>query len=593
MKQTKPQNNFYLLTTELWRLISLRRRYQFCMLLILMVIASVAEVFSMGAVIPFLAAISNPEKVYQYTLLQPFIDFFNLTSSSELLLLLTILFITSVLIAAVIRFILLWVNTTLSFSTGHDLSVAIYKQVLYQPYQIHISRNSSEVIDAVIGKASNIVYQVIWPLCNLISCAFILSFLIVALFYINPFIALVSFGGFGFFYFLMIKFTKKKILSDGVIISSHTSLLIKSLQEGLGSIRDILLDGTQDLYKSIYEASDKSLRKAQGDSFFVGMSPRFGIEALGMILIALIAFAMVNSGKNSTAIIPVLGAFALGAQRILPLLQQSFNAWSNMQGAKQTLQDTLKILNVPSTVKSHKNTSDVIKFQKEIQLKNISFKYNQSGLFILNKINLSIKKGDRIGLIGRTGSGKSTLLDILMGLLIPTTGEIKIDNKKITSSNRQQWQKRIAHVPQSIFLIDASIAENIAFGIPKEFIDLDRVEKSALDAQIHKDITSWPSKFQAIVGERGVKLSGGQRQRIALARALYKNADVIILDEATSALDMQTERMLMSKVDQLAKNLTIIMISHRIASLKNCDKIFELNEGSLKPLKSRINKLRN
>ena len=178
MKQTKPQNNFYLLTAELWRLISLRRRHQFYMLLILMVIASVAEVFSMGAVIPFLAAISNPEKVYQYTLLQPFIDFFNLTSSSELLLLLTILFIASVLIAAVIRFILLWVNTTLSFSTGHDLSVAIYKQVLYQPYQIHISRNSSEVIDAVIGKASNIVYQVIWPLCNLISCAFILSFLI-------------------------------------------------------------------------------------------------------------------------------------------------------------------------------------------------------------------------------------------------------------------------------------------------------------------------------------------------------------------------------------------------------------------------------
>jgi len=196
-------------------------------------------------------------------------------------------------------------------------------------------------------------------------------------------------------------------------------------------------------------------------------------------------------------------------------------------------------------------------------------------------------------LIGRTGSGKSTLLDILMGLLIPTTGEIKIDNKKISSSNRQQWQMRIAHVPQSIFLIDASIAENIAFGIPKELIDLDRVEKSALDAQIHKDITNWPSKYQTIVGERGVKLSGGQRQRIALARALYKNADVIILDEATSALDMQTERMLMSKVDQLAKNLTIIMISHRIASLKNCDKIFELNEGSLKPLKSRINKLRN
>ena len=228
-----------------------------------------------------------------------------------------------------------------------------------------------------------------------------------------------------------------------------------------------------------------------------------------------------------------------------------------------------------------KDTSTPITFAKEIVLDNISFSYSADAQPILQDLSLTIPKGSRIGFIGETGSGKSTLLDIIMGLLQPTSGALKIDGDRIDSSNLRAWQKHVAHVPQSIFLADGTIAENIAFGLPLDQIDEVRVRQAAEQAQIHDIIEKLPNGYQTIVGERGVRLSGGQRQRLGIARAIYKQADVIIFDEATSALDNETEKAVMEAIDQLSNELTILVIAHRLSTLKNCTQIIKLPDGQI------------
>jgi ATP-binding cassette subfamily B protein len=244
--------------------------------------------------------------------------------------------------------------------------------------------------------------------------------------------------------------------------------------------------------------------------------------------------------------------------------------------------DVLELLDQPLPHYAQQSPSKPISFNQDIRLKNIDFHYNDQVPYILKKIDLTIAKGDRIGFIGKTGSGKSTLVDIIMGLLLPTKGEIYIDNQQITDKNRRSWQAHIAHVSQNIYLADASIEENIAFAVLPENIDHQRVRQAAKQAQISELIEQWPDKYQTFVGERGIRLSGGQRQRIGIARALYKRTDVLIFDEATSALDNETEQAVMEAIDGLDKELTILIIAHRLNTLKGCDKIVEIVDHTVK-----------
>lgn len=547
-----------------------------------MILASFSEVFSLGAVMPFLGVISAPEKFIQSPV---FIDIFKLLdihTSQDLLLASTALFIFAALFSGAVRLILLNFNSRLSFASGADISAQIYSRTLYQPYDVHIGSNSSDLISSISFKTDSIIFNVIWPACNLLTNTVILIFILSTLIYIDPFLAFFSFLGFGSLYFFIIKLTHAKIIENGNLIARESAKVIKLLQEGLGGIRDILIDGSQVTYINIYKNSDKVLRHSQGFNFFIGQSPRFIMEALGMALIALLAYKVSNQSENFSQIIPILGVFALGAQRILPILQQSFNAWSNMQSNKKSLEDVLNFLNRPINKNLINNKSKKINFRKKIELKNVSFSYKSSDVVVLNKVNLNIYKGSRIGFVGKTGSGKSTLLDILMGLLSPSDGYIKIDNRKIDKSNNHLWRKCIAHVPQSIYLSDTTIEENIAFGIQKDLIDFNLVKASAMKAQISQEIESWKDGYQTLVGERGVKLSGGQKQRIGIARALYKNAEIIIFDEATSALDVTTEKFLMNSLKKLNNDLTVIMVAHRTSTLKGCDFIYEIDKGALK-----------
>lgn len=570
------------LLSRLWHHISPRRRGQFGLLLILMVIASFAEILSIGAVLPFLGVLTAPERVFEHPVAQPFIHILGLTGSEQLLLPLTIAFGLAALMAGAMRLLLLWASTRLSFATGADLSISIYRRTLYQAYAVHVARNSSEVITGISSKANGVIYSTIAPVLTLISASIMLIVILIALLSVDPVIALAAFGGFGMIYAFIIRFTRNRLLIDSQRIARESTHVIKSLQEGLGGIRDVLIDGSQAAYCQIYRNADLPLRRAQGNNLFISQSPRYGMEALGMLLIAVLAYTLARQPDGIAKAIPILGALALGAQRLLPVLQQAYGAWSSIQGGQASLQDTLDLLDQPLPDYADQPVAIPLSFRQHISLKQLSFRYSPQTPWVLKNLDLGIAKGSHVGFIGSTGSGKSTLLDIVMGLLQPTEGALEIDGQPVTTGNQRAWQAHIAHVPQAIFLADSTIEENIAFGVPKERIDHGRVRQAARQAQIADIVETWPMQYQTFVGERGIRLSGGQRQRIGIARALYKRADVIIFDEATSALDNETEQAVMQAIESLSEDLTILIIAHRLTTLRNCTQVVELGGGGIK-----------
>jgi len=565
---------------KLWCHLRKRRRCQFFLVLILMFIASFAEIMSVGAVIPFLGVITNPEQVYQNSVIQWIIPIIGVNSPDQLVLPITLVFIVATLLAGVIRLTLLYVTTRLSYGTGHDLSIDVYRRTLYQDYSIHVSRNSSEVINGIITKTSTVISGVLTPILTLISSFIIMIGIVGVLCFINIAVALIAFVGFGALYLLVIYYTRVKIRVNSTIIAQQSTSVVKSLQEGLMGIRDVLIHGSQEFYSKIYRDADLPLRLAVGNNLFISGSPRFAMEAIGMTLIALIAYFM-TQGTQVTDSFPVLGALALGAQRLLPIMQQGYGSYSAIKGSRSSLEDVIDLLDQPIPDFANRPPPEPIPFTDEITLSSVSFRYAKGEPWVLEAVDLTLKKGLRVGFIGSTGSGKSTLFDIIMGLISPTKGVMKIDGESINEQNVRSWQTHIAHVPQDIYLSDNSIAENIAFGIPKEEINLVRVKEAAKSAQIDELIESWDRRYETVVGEHGIRLSGGQRQRIGIARAFYKHADVLVFDEATSALDNETEKSVVESIEGLDNNLTVLIIAHRLTTLRNCDLIIEVRNKNI------------
>jgi ATP-binding cassette, subfamily B, bacterial PglK len=562
---------------KLWNHLTKRRRKQFWLLSILMIVASIMEIVSIGAVVPFLGALTAPEQIYQHHLTQPLIQILEITGPSQLLLPLTIIFIMAILSAAIVRLLLLYALTRLSYAIGADLSVNIYRRTLYQDYSIHTSRNSSEIINSIITKTNIVIRGILVPLLNFLTSVIIMLGIISMIFAINAQVALITFSVLAFLYWVITFFTKKSLQKNSQLIADESTKMVKYLQEGLGGIRDVLIDGTQEFYCKLYRNADLSLRRASGDNIFIASSPRYLMETIGMILIVVLAYTLtLQEGGISTAI-PVLGALALGAQKLLPALQQAYGSYSSIKGSKASFIDVLNLLNQTLPYNTSQDSINLMPFKQDIIFKDLSFRYKKDAPWILKNVNLSFKKGETIGFIGMTGSGKSTLLDILMGLLVPTEGELLIDGVTITQENRRAWQAHISHVPQSIYLADGAIQENIAFGVESEKIKEHKVVQAAQQAQIAEVINNLKSKYKTFVGEQGVQLSGGQRQRIGIARALYKDSDVLIFDEATSALDNQTEQKIMQQIAQLKDSQTIFIIAHRLTTLKQCDSIIRIN----------------
>ncbi len=541
-----------------------------------MLMGALAEVMTLGAIVPFLAILADPVQALQRPLVAHVVATLGLSSAEDIRWQLTLLFASTAVASGVVRFVLIFAITNFNFGIGHELGAEVYRRSLYQPYEVHVARNSSEVMGGI--NKVEIVVGVFLSLLNAVSAILMTLFIITALVLIDPLVATTALLGFGSIYAAVSVFTRKRLTINSQVINAAYNARVQSMQEGLGGIRDVLLDHTQPVFARRFNRIDWSLRQAQASNNIIGPSPRFAVEALGMVLFALLGYVMSVSGSGLAAAIPTLGALALGAQRLMPLLQQTYHGWVIFSGNVQVLIDVVALLQQAVAQETQAQVVP-LPYERKIQLKNVSFRYQSHLPLVLNQLDLSIPKGSRVGFIGTTGSGKSTAIDLLMGLLQPSTGQILVDDIPLTGIARLAWQRNVGHVPQVIYLADASFAENIAFGIPVEQIDLERVHHAAQQAQIAKFIESAPKGYAAMVGERGVRLSGGQRQRIGIARALYKQAKVLVFDEATNALDSKTEAAVMQAIESLGRELTIVLIAHRLNTLHGCDIIYRLDQG--------------
>ena len=568
---------------EIWNHLTKRRKIQLFIFSILNLLSSFSESFSIAMTLPLISVLIDPSQMWGILWIQKLCLSFGINNPSQLITPITLIFIIASLFSTFIKLFILRTNNFFAASIGNDISSLTYSTILNQPYEEQIELNSSEAISAATNYA-DATREAIYGSLNFLSYSSFVLTIEITLFIFNWKVALASIIVFGISYFFVSYKSKLKILKNGKVIANFGKERVKSIQEGLGSIRDVLLGSKQKIFIDNYSKIDLLFRKKQASNKFITFSPRYIIENVGFIFLAIIAYKLAGGENGTNNILPVLGTFAVAAQKLLPSMQQCYNSIGTIRSNKSSVQKVLEILNKKNNIFDLKGIKP-FDFKKSIKLSNISFKYINSNRLILNKINLQIKKGERIGLIGPTGSGKSTLSDILMGLLKPTSGEIIIDDINLYNSENPldifNWRLSISHVPQNIYLSDSSIAENIAFGVPFNEVDFLKVESVAKRAKIDIFINQSENKYLTKIGENGIKLSGGERQRIGIARALYHNAKVIVFDEATSALDDKTESEVISSLNQLDDQLTIIIIAHRLTTLEICDRVLKIENSRI------------
>jgi ATP-binding cassette subfamily B protein len=571
----------FLYLGKLWVKVEKKRKKQLALVFSLMVLTGFAEMTGIGAVVPFLAALSDPSSLTLIPILSEIFRIFNLSKKEEFVFAITVIFIAISIFSGVLRIILLWVSTRFSFAVGADISSAVYKRTLNLPYREHVNRNSSQLISAITNKIDGITFGIVAPLLIIASSLIFLFSVASVLIIINPEVAIFTAIIFGLGYGLIALLVRLKLKKNSARIAIEQRQVIKALQEGLGGIRDVLLDGSQNIYCDIYSNADRSLRKAQGANMFIAGCPRFIMESLGMSIIVLVAYLLSTKNNGFISSIPTLGLLALGAQRILPILQNIYSSWATIAASQSALYEIVDVLYSKTEIDEINKNIPLLNFKDSIDFKDVYFRYDDDCPWVLNGISLSVKKGQKVGIVGSTGGGKSTALDIFMGLLSPIKGQIIVDGQLITDENLAGWKKNIAHVPQSIYLADTTILENIAFGVSRNLIDIERVKSSAKQAQISDFIESSSMGYETFVGERGIKLSGGQRQRIGIARALYKNTEILVLDEATSALDTITEKSVMNFIENLDNQMTVVIIAHRLSTVRHCDLLIQLESGAV------------
>lgn len=586
MASSPTMNQLFVSSGKLRRLLTylpVQRRWQLVSLWVAMFCAAAAELATFGAVMPFLSLLADPAQTSRY----PFLQNLLLTiagrsgGGDSIVLAAAIVFAFVAICAAAIRMFVSWLGFKSTFDIGADIGAEVYRRTLYQPYKFHIFHNTSEVI-AGLNKTQTIVTGVISPLIQSANAVIVAVAILAALIYVDAITATLCGLGFTLIYLAVTFATGLRLRANSKVIAENETRRVQTVQEGLGGIRDVLLDGAQEVYIDRFKAIECARRGAQAANYFISSSPRYLIESIGMTMIAALAYWLSLRPGGLSEAIPVLGALAIGAQRLLPQMQTIYLSCAALNANASSLTDVVALLDKPLPEKcTISSSADRLTFERDIVLRDVTFRYYDDSPDAVHAVSLRIRRGDRVGFIGETGSGKSTLIDLVMGLLEPTSGVIEIDGRRLGPENHRAWQRCIAHVPQSIYLIDATIAENIALGADAHHIDMERVRSAATKAQVAEFIDTLPEHYLTVVGERGVRLSGGQRQRIGLARALYKQADVLVLDEATSALDDATENAVMRGIESLSREMTVLMIAHRISTLRGCDIVVELKDGCL------------
>tara|TARA_A100001015_G_C15039380_1_gene738537 strand:- start:2645 stop:4450 length:1806 start_codon:yes stop_codon:yes gene_type:complete len=570
---------------KLFKILNKKQKLLIFFLIIIMIFSGISEAISLAAIIPFLKVLSNPDSILEVSFVKIFSNNFGIYNSEELILPTSILFMFLIIITAAVRIMNLYLNGLMTAKIGSYLSCRIFSNVVNGDYIDFIYKDTNSIINTITRQINLTIIAISCSL-QLLTSLIIIICLTFILFFINfkiaAFIGLFLFSAYSIIGF----FNNKNLTKNSRKITILGEKIIKIIREGFGSMRNIILENNQEFYINEHIIAEYPIKRYEANNRFLRAFPRYIFELLGIILIVLTALNLKYQGKSED-LFPLLGSLALGAQRLLPSCQQVFSSWAGIRANSSAVEEVIKMVDIPFKKNnfSNKESIEPYKFNSSIIFKNINFKYPTSDKLILKNINFTIQKGEIVGIIGETGSGKSTLLDLLLGLFNPDSGEIIIDNKYLFPVKdklfKYQWQKNISSVPQNIYLTDNSFARNIAFGIPLQKIDFNKIEIAAKKAEISKFINSLPNKYNTFTGERGIKISGGEKQRIAIARALYKESSILIFDEATSALDNKTELSIINTINNLKEKYTIIMVAHRLTTLKNCDKIIKLKDGKI------------
>ncbi|WP_395623763.1 ABC transporter ATP-binding protein [Sphingomonas daechungensis] len=560
------------------------RRKQLSLLFLMVVAGAIAEIATIAMVVPFLSLLSGGEG-FGLALFERV--FGGLGSPEQQLLSATLAFATAAVLAGFARIALTWMTQSFSFGFGHDLALRIQTKLLYQSYAFHTSTNSGDLI-AIHEKVFAFIHGTVLPALNGLTAAITSLFIIAILTYLDPAATGLAVAAVAALYLGVTWISRGRLRRYGEALNNSHTERVRAVQESLGGIRDVILDQSQPAHLAHFAQISRRYARSEMLAAFVSATPRYAIEAIGMVLIAGFAVVLARGG-NFAAALPILGAMALSAQRLLPLLQQVYQGWAQVRAGTAYASDIASMPRLDDSATFETIDLPVpLPFEREIRLDGVRFQYPSNREIVFDELDLIIEHGSRTALVGDTGSGKSTLLDLLMGLIDAGGGSVAIDGVRLTNERRRAWQMQVAHVPQAIFLADASIIRNIAFGQADKDIDLDRVRWAARLAEAHDFIHRLPAGYQTEVGERGVRLSGGQRQRIGIARALYKRASVLILDEATSALDAQTESKVLENILGLGRGRTLIMVAHRHSSLDCCDSVVRLENGRIAKVENRI-----
>jgi ATP-binding cassette subfamily B protein len=538
-----------------------------------MLVVAVAELATIGSAVPFLSVVlgragtgASPVPL-------------TLEGGSPLIRA-ALVFAGAGVAAALSRLLLAAVSQSFAFRLGHELGTSMFGRMLRQPYGHYVARNTTELLLG-IERVQVVVFSVLLPAIQAVSAGVLSVCITILLFLIHPHAAALGAVVMGAVYFTISLATRSRLTRNSAVLSQSSTARMKLVREGLGGIRDILLDQSQEVFEDSFREVDARYRRAQAANSLINTAPRHIVESAALLLVAFVAVWVSYRQGGVVDALPVLGAFALGAQRLVPLLQQVYAGWSHCMGNVHALRDVLALLRAPVVAALPRSVAQPpLAFEREIVMHDVSFRYGGGG-YAVRGVSLCVPRGARVGVVGRSGGGKSTLLDLLMGLLEPTCGEIRVDDKLLDAGTRPHWQRQIAHVPQAIYLADRSIAANIAFGEPEDRLDWERLENAARQAEIHDFIAGLPEGFHTRVGERGVQLSGGQRQRVGIARALYKRASLLIFDEVTSALDEATEAAVMRSIAAIESGRTVVIVTHRESNLDRCDFVVRMDGGRL------------
>ena len=562
------------------------QRRQAAWLLVMLIIVALLDMIGVASILPFIAILSNPGLIETNSILKYMFQIsnnFGVDNHKEFFFASGIMVFAILIISLTFKAFTTYLQVRFVKMCEYSIGKLLVEGYLNQPYSWFLSRHSTELGRTILSEASQVAGGGMKPLIEVTAKGAITIALLILLIVADTKLALIVGFSLGGSYWILFYCVRKYLNQTGKKRLKHDQSRFMSVSEAFNAVKEIKFGGLEKNYINSFSDSAGNFARTNTSVEVVGLLPRFILEAVafgGVLLIIL--YVMMNTGNFNNAL-PILSLYVFAGYRLMPALQQvyvSFTQLTFVGSAIDKLYEDIKKIKL--TKENQNQDQETLSFNETISLKNIYYNYPNTSITTLKNINLNIAAKSTIGLIGTTGSGKTTTVDIILGLLEPQKGTLEIDGKIITQQNSRSWQRAIGYVPQQIYLADNSIAANIAFGVEPKNIDLEAVERAAKIANLHKFVMDeLPQKYQTFIGERGVRLSGGQRQRIGIARALYHNPKLLIFDEATNALDDQTEKAVMDAVNNLGKNITIILIAHRLNTLKNCDAIFKLEKGHL------------